>query len=142
MASFLLHVYAFTAATQMNACNSDLYIVVCHFQGGLRVMRWHEDMWRGYMRSSHAALKPPTFRTQSTFIRTDTIPKIGDRFQTLNFETVRFSSSHHKSQEKFIFQSVMIFRKNYFETCRVTWPPHWRLATFWTSKISASPMII
>ena len=36
---------------------------------------------------------------------------IGDRLQTLNFETVRLSSSDHKSQGKFTFHSVMIFCK-------------------------------
>ncbi len=82
-------------------------------------------MWDGTSRLSGAA-----------------IPKIGDHLQTLNFQTVRFSSSHHKSQEKFMLHSVMIFRKNYVETCSVTWPPHRRIATFWTSKISASPKMI
>ena len=69
------------------------------------------------------------------------IPKIGDHLQNLNFDTVRFSLSHHKSQEKFTFHSVLIFCKNYVETCSVTWPPHQRLATFWTCKISANPKI-
>ncbi len=54
------------------------------------------------------------------------IPKIGYQLQTLNFQTVSFSSSHHKSKEKFTFQSVMIFSKKYVETCSVTWPAHWR----------------
>ena len=38
--------------------------------------------------------------------------------------------------------SVMIFRKNYVETCSVIWPPHQIIATFWTCKISTSPKII
>ena len=39
------------------------------------------------------------------------IPTIADHLQTLNFQTVRFSISHHKSQEKFTFHSVMARRK-------------------------------
>ncbi len=70
------------------------------------------------------------------------IPKIGDRLQMLNFQAVRFSLSHHKSLEKLTFHSAMIFRKNYVETFNVTWPAHWRIATFWTCKISPSPKII
>ena len=70
------------------------------------------------------------------------ISKIGDRLQMLNFQMVRFSSSHHKSQEKFTFYSVMIFWKNYVDICNVTWPPHRRVPTFRTCKISASPKII
>ncbi len=40
------------------------------------------------------------------------IPKIGDHFQTLNFQTVTFSLFDHKSKGKFTFHCVMIFRKN------------------------------
>ncbi len=58
------------------------------------------------------------------------IPKIGDHLQTLNFQTVRVSSSHHKSQEKFTFPFVMILQKNCAEICSVTQPAHCRIATF------------
>ena len=58
------------------------------------------------------------------------IPKIGDCLRMLNFQIVRFSSSHHKSQEKFTFHSVMILWKNYVETYSVPWPPHRKIAAF------------
>ena len=52
------------------------------------------------------------------------ITKIGDHSQTLTFETVKFSSSHHKSQKKkFKFHSLRILA-----SCKAQkWPPFYVL---------------
>ncbi len=51
------------------------------------------------------------------------------------FETVTLSKFNHKSQGKFTFQCVMTFHKNFDDSYKLTWPAHWREASFWTNHI-------
>ena len=62
----------------------------------------------------------------------DLIPKIDTHLQTRTFEILISSRFHHKSGERLTFHCIMMLYKIEVDTRSVTWPAHWRAATFWT----------